>query len=74
MKIKGDSERGNVNSHFYELKYFEDRNKIFDKFIFLIEFQKYHQDLKITVASIYLEQSFSDFRRADMGTDLLRNH
>jgi len=65
MDIKGYSERGMVNSLFYEMGCREDGNNLLDEFISLIKFPKYYQGFKITGGSIYIEQSFSDFGTAD---------
>lgn len=58
--ITGASERGIVDALFYEMKYAEDGNDLLDEFISLIELPEYHQDIKVTGASIYFEQSFSE--------------
>ena len=65
MDIKGYSERGMINSLFYEMKCREDGNELLDEFIALIKFPKYFQGFKITGASVYIEPSFSDFGQAD---------
>jgi hypothetical protein len=66
MKIKGYSERGVVNSLFYEISYARNSTALLDQFISLIEFPKYFQDFKVTGASIYIEPSFSDFGQGDV--------
>jgi len=66
MDIKGYSERGMVNSLFYEMRCREDGDDLLNAFISLIKFPKYFQDFKITGASIYIEQSYSDFGQADV--------
>ena len=66
MEIKGYSERGMVNSLFYEIKCREEREKLLDEFISLIKFPKYFQRFKISGATVYIEQSFSDFGSADI--------
>ncbi len=65
MDIKGYSERGMVNSLFYEMKYREDGDNLLDEFVSLIKFPKYYQGFKISGGSVYIEQSFSDFGQAD---------
>jgi len=61
MDIKGYSERGMVNSLFYEMRYREDGNDLLDEFVSLIVFPKYFQGLKISGESVYIEQPYSDF-------------
>ncbi len=65
MDIKGYSERGMVNSLFYEMKYREDWKNLLDEFVSLIKFPKYYQGFKISGGAVYIEQSFSDFGQAD---------
>lgn len=65
MDIKGYSERGMVNSLFYEMRYREDGKNLLDEFVSLIVFPKYYQGFKISGGSVYIEQSYSDFGQAD---------
>ncbi len=65
MDIKGYSERGMVNSLFYEMKYREDGDGLLGEFVSLIKFPKYYQGFKISGGSVYIEQSYSDFGQAD---------
>jgi len=61
MDIKGYSERGMINSLFYEMKYREDGKNLLDEFVSLIKFPKYYQGFKISGGAVYIEQPYSDF-------------
>ena len=65
MEIKGYSERGMVNSLFYEMRCREDGNDLLNEFISLIKFPKYYQGFKVSGEAVYIEQSYSDFGPAD---------
>ncbi len=74
INITGYSERGVINSFFYELKYFntdeKTRLKLLGEFISMIRFPfgepKYIKLNNISKAEILIEQSFSDFGDADI--------
>ncbi len=65
MDIKGYSERGMVNSLFYEMRSREDGDGLLGEFVSLIKFPKYFQDFRVSGGSVYIEPSFSDFGTAD---------
>lgn len=65
MDIKGYSERGMVNSLFYEMRYREDGKNLLGEFVSLIKFPKYYQGFKVSGGSVYIEPSYSDFGQAD---------
>lgn len=74
INITGYSERGVINSFFYELKYFNTDEKtrlnLLGEFISMINFpfveQKNIRLKNISGAEIFIEQSFSDFGDADV--------
>lgn len=74
IKITGYSERGVINSFFYELKYFNTDEKtrlnLLSEFISMIKFPfSEPQNIRlnnISKAEILIEQSFSDFGDADV--------
>lgn len=74
INITGYSERGVINSFFYELKYFNTddmtRLNLLSEFISMIRFPfgepKYIKLNNISKAEILIEQSFSDFGDADI--------
>jgi hypothetical protein len=66
MKILGYSERGLVNSLFYEIKYSEKSVLLLSRFLSLIDFQSGKNNFRLENNLIlFLEQSFSDFGEAD---------
>ena len=66
MEIIGYSERGLINSLFYEIKYSKNSLKLFNEFMSLISFPYLNNiDFLIKDITIFIEQSFSDFGDAD---------
>ena len=67
MEIIGYSERGIINSLFYEIKYSNNDLKLLDEFLSLISFPYRPGDehFQISDAKILIEQSFSNFGDAD---------
>jgi len=66
MEIIGYSERGLINSLFYEIKYSKNSLKLFNEFMSLISFPRFNNiDFLIKDITIFIEQSFSDFGDAD---------
>ncbi len=66
MEIIGYSERGLINSLFYEIKYSNNNLKILNELLSLACFPYRKVDFQITEAKILIEQSFSDFGDADV--------
>ncbi len=66
MDIKGYSERGLINSLFYEIAYSSNGYDLLDELLSLIEFPNYSFDFNLKKISILIEQSFSDFGDSDI--------
>ncbi|MBA7500646.1 hypothetical protein ES704_03406 [subsurface metagenome] len=66
MEILGYSERGLINSLFYELKYSPDNLQLLNNLLSLVSFPYRTVNLQISEAKILIEQSFSDFGDADL--------
>jgi len=68
MEIVGYSERGLINSLFYEIKYSQNNLTILNNFLSLISFPYQNQEVKFQISNvkILIEQSFSDFGDADV--------
>jgi hypothetical protein len=71
MNIFGYSERGMINSLFYEMKNSSESNKVLKEFIAQISFPFREEilikrNIEIISATILIEQSFSDFGDADV--------
>lgn len=58
MKIRGYLERGIINSIYHEIKYAEKSNELTARFISLIKFLKYRQDLGFNGARVTLSRLF----------------
>ena len=65
MEIIGYSERELLNSLFYEIKYPNERLKLINKLVSLINFPFHNVAFLIKDVTIFIEQSFSDFGNAD---------
>lgn len=66
MNIMGYSERGIINSLFYEIRYSSSAESLLEKFISLLQFPfTDNPKMNIKQAEIFIEQSFSDFGDAD---------
>lgn len=66
MEILGYSERGLINSLFYELKYSPDNLQLLNNLLSLVSFPYRTVNFQISEAKILVEQSFSDFGDADL--------
>lgn len=66
MEILGYSERGLINSLFYELRYSQGNLQLLNKFLSLVSFPYQTVKFQISKAKIFVEQSFSDFGDADL--------
>lgn len=66
MEIIGYSERGIINSLFYEMKYSQKSIVLLNQFLSLVSFPYRTVNFQITDAKILIEQSFSDFGDADI--------
>ena len=66
MEILGYSERGLINSLFYELKYPPDNLQLLNSLLSLVSFPYRTVNFQISEAKILIEQSFSDFGDADL--------
>lgn len=66
MEIIGYSERGIINSLFYEIKYSQKSINLFNQFLSLMSFPYRTVDFQISEVKILIEQSFSDFGDADV--------
>jgi hypothetical protein len=66
MEILGYSERGLINSLFYELKYLPDNLQLLNNLLSLVSFPYRTINFQISEAKILMEQSFSDFGDADL--------
>jgi hypothetical protein len=66
MNIIGYSERGIINSLFYEISHSSSAESLLEKFISLLRFP-FTDNPKMTIkqAEIFIEQLFSDFEDAD---------
>ncbi len=65
MEVKGYSERGVLNSLFYEIKYSENSLGCLNEFLSTVSFPFTNIDFRLKDANILIEQSFSDFGDAD---------
>jgi len=65
MEIIGYSERGLLNSLFYEIMYSKNNLELFNEFLSLISFPYDSVYFNVNDAKILVEQSFSDFGDAD---------
>ena len=65
MEILGYSERGMINSLFYEMKFSQNNLQLFSDFLSLFSFPYRAVNFQISDAKILIEQSFSDFGDAD---------
>jgi hypothetical protein len=65
MEIFGYSERGMINSLFYEMKFSQKNLQLLNDFLSLVSFPDPSVNFKISDAKILIEQSFSDFGDAD---------
>jgi len=66
MEILGYSERGLINSLFYELKYSPNNLQLLNSLLSLVSFPYQKVNFQISEAKILIEQSFSDFGDADL--------
>jgi len=65
MEILGYSERGIINSLFYEMKFSKNNLKLLNDFFSLVSFPYRAVTFQISDVKILIEQSFSDFGDAD---------
>lgn len=65
MEVKGYSERGILNSLFYEIKYSTNALGLLGEFLSLAWFPRRKINFQISEAEVLIEQSFSDFGDAD---------
>jgi len=65
MKIIGYSERGLINSLFYEIKFSHNNLQLLNSLLSLVDFPYRKVNFQISEAKIFIEQSFSDFGDAD---------
>ncbi len=65
MDIIGYSERGMINSLFYELKYSENNLRLLNDFLSLVSFPDSGVTFHVSEVKIWIEQSFSDFGDPD---------
>ncbi|MEW5937422.1 MAG: hypothetical protein AB1665_06365 [Candidatus Thermoplasmatota archaeon] len=65
MEIIGYSERGMLNSLFYEIAYSKNNLQLLNQFFKLVCFPYRNVNFQISDAKLLLEQSFSDFGDAD---------
>ena len=65
MEIIGYSERGMINSLFYELKFSENNLRLLNDFLSLVSFPYFRVPFQISDVKILIEPSFSDFGDAD---------
>ncbi len=65
MDIYGNSERGMLNSFFYEIFYHKNKIELIQKILSLIIFKDGKKDFQLTDVKIYIEQSLSDFGDSD---------
>jgi hypothetical protein len=66
MKVIGYSERGLLNSLFYEIKYNGNNLLLLNKLLSLVHFPELTIPFQISDAKILIEQSFSDFGDSDV--------
>lgn len=66
MEILGYSERGVINSLFYEMKFSRNSLHLLNNFLSLFSFPYRRVNFQISDAKILIEQSFSDFGDADV--------
>lgn len=66
MEILGYSERGVINSLFYEMKFSQNNLQLLSDFLSMISFPYREVKFKLTYAMVLIEQSFSDFGDADL--------
>lgn len=72
MEILGYSERGIINSLFYEMRFSPNNLQLLNNFLSLVSFPYQTVNFEISSVKILIEQSFSDFGDAD--TVLLVNN
>ena len=73
MEIIGYSERGMINSLFYEMKISENNLRLLNDFLSLVSFPYYRVTFQVSEVKILIEQSFSDFGDPD-AVILVNNH
>jgi len=73
MEVIGYSERGIINSLFYEMKFSQNHLQLLNHFVSMVCFPYWPVDFQIAEATILIEQSFSDFGDSD-AVLLLDNH
>jgi hypothetical protein len=73
MEIIGYSERGMINSLFYELKISENYLRLLNDFLSLVSFPDSGVTFQVSEVKILIEQSFSDFGAPD-AVILVNNH
>lgn len=66
MEILGYSERGVINSLFYEMKFSKNNLQHLSDFLSMISFPNRDIKFKLKEAKVLIEQSFSDFGDADL--------
>lgn len=65
MEIIGYSERGLLNSLFYEIRYSQNNLQLLTEFLSLVSIPYFNIHFQIRKAKILIEESFSDFGDAD---------
>jgi len=65
MEIVGYSERGIINSLFYEMKFSQNHLQLLNDFLYMVSFPYRPVDFEITETTMLIEQSFSNFGDAD---------
>ena len=65
MEIMGYSERGLLNSLFYEIRYSQNNLQLLNGFLSLVSIPYFNIHFRIRNAKILIEESFSDFGDAD---------
>ncbi len=65
MEILGYSERGVINSLFYEIKFSQNNLQLLNEFLSFVSFPYRAVNFQISDTKILIEQSFSDFGDAD---------
>ena len=66
MEIIGYSERGLLNSLFYEIRYSQNNLQLLNEFLSIVSIPYFSANFRVTNAKILIEQSFSDFGDADV--------
>jgi len=65
MEIIGYSERGLLNSLFYEIRYSQNNLQLLNEFLSVVSIPYFNAHFQVMTAKILVDQSFSDFGDAD---------